>query len=111
MSPPYDYLRDGAAIYARSFATIRAEADLAAFTPAEARIAVRVIHASGRVEVAADLRFGGGFAGAARAALLKGAPILCDSQMVAHGITRARLPANNAVICTLNDQRVPALAR
>ncbi len=107
----YEYLRDGAAIYARSFATIRAEADLARFSPEEARIAVRVIHACGRVEVAGDLHFGGGFAQAARAALLGGRPVLCDSQMVAHGITRARLPAGNEVICTLGDPDVPARAR
>jgi precorrin-8X/cobalt-precorrin-8 methylmutase len=96
-----DYLREGAAIYARSFATIRAEADLSRFSAAEARIAVRVIHACGMVDVAADLSFGGGFAEAARRALLDGRPILCDSQMVAHGITRSRLPASNAVVCTL----------
>ncbi len=107
----YDYIRDGAAIYARSFAIIRAEADLARFSAAEARIAVRVIHACGRVEVARDLAFAGGFAEAARAALLAGAPVLCDAQMVAHGITRARLPANNEVVCTLTDEAVPALAR
>ena len=106
-----NYLRDGAAIYARSFAIIRAEADLVRFSADEARIAVRVIHACGRVEVARDLRFGAGFATAARAALLAGAPILCDSQMVAHGITRARLPAGNAVVCTLSDPDVPELAR
>ncbi len=107
----YDYLRDGAAIYARSFAIIRAEADLARFTAAEARIAVRVIHASGRVEVARDLHFGAGFAVAARAALLAGAPVLCDAAMVAHGITRARLPAANEVVCTLHDPAVATLAR
>lgn len=106
----YDYIRDGAAIYARSFAIIRAEADLARFAPAEARIAVRVIHASGRVEAARDLHFSAGFAAAARAALLAGAPVLCDAQMVAHGVTRARLPAGNAVVCTLTDPEVPALA-
>ncbi len=105
-----EYLRDGAAIYARSFAIIRAEADLARFAPDEARIAVRIIHACGRVEVAHDLHFGGGFARAARAALLDGRPILCDAQMVAHGITRARLPAGNDVVCTLTDPAVPALA-
>jgi precorrin-8X/cobalt-precorrin-8 methylmutase len=106
-----DHLRDGAAIYAQSFATIRAEADLSGLGEAEARIAVRVIHACGMVEVARDLRFAPGFAEAARAALLAGAPVLCDSQMVAHGITRARLPAGNDVVCTLHDPRTPALAR
>ena len=106
-----DYIRDGAAIYAQSFATIRTEADLSGFDPAEARVAVRVIHASGMVDVTRDLRFSAGFANAARAALLAGAPILCDAQMVAHGITRARLPAGNEVICTLIDPVVPALAK
>jgi precorrin-8X/cobalt-precorrin-8 methylmutase len=106
-----DYIRDGAAIYERSFATIRAEADLAHLAPAEARIAVRIIHACGMVEIAQDLRFTPGFAVAARAALRAGAPILCDSKMVASGITRARLPADNAVICTLDDPATPALAR
>ena len=106
-----DYIRDGAAIYDRSFATIRAEADLAGLSAAESRIAVRIIHASGMVEIARDLRFSPGFAEAARAALQTGAPILCDSKMVASGITRARLPAGNAVICTLDDPETPALAR
>ena len=107
----YDYLRDGAAIYARSFATIRAETDLSRFARDEARIAVRIIHACGRVEAARDLHFGAGFAAAARAALLAGRPILCDAQMVAHGVTRSRLPAGNDVICALGDPDVPALAR
>ena len=106
-----DYIRDGGAIYDRSFATIRAEADLAHFTPAEARIAVRIIHACGMTEIARDLRFTPSFATAARAALRAGAPILCDSKMVASGITRARLPAGNPVICTLDDPATPALAR
>lgn len=107
----YDYIRDGAAIYARSFATIRAEADLSGFGPDESRIAVRIIHACGMVEVAPRIRFGGGFAGAAQAALAAGRPVLCDSEMVAHGITRARLPANNAVVCTLRHADTPARAR
>ena len=105
-----DYIRDGDAIYQLSFATIRAEADLARFSPEEARVAVRIIHACGMVEITADLQFGPGFAVAARTALLRGAPILCDSRMVAQGITRARLPAGNQIICTLHDRRVPALA-
>lgn len=105
------YIRDGAAIYARSFATIRAEADLTGLSPEEARVAVRVIHACGMVEITRDLRFGPGFVVAARAALLAGKPVLCDSQMVAHGITRARLPAGNEVICTLQDPATPDLAR
>jgi len=105
------YLRDGAAIYARSFAIIRAEADLARFAAEEADVAVRMIHACGLVEAAAFIQFGGGLVAAARAALAAGAAILCDAEMVAHGITRARLPAGNAVVCTLNDPRVPALAQ
>ncbi|MGD0531416.1 MAG: precorrin-8X methylmutase, partial [Methyloceanibacter sp.] len=92
MSSQYDYARDGAEIYRRSFAIIREEADLARFTPDEARVAVRVIHACGMVEIARDLAFSPGFVSAARAALLEGQPILCDSKMVANGITRARLP-------------------
>jgi precorrin-8X/cobalt-precorrin-8 methylmutase len=105
-----DYIRDGATIYARSFAIIRAEADLARFTPEEARIAVRMIHGSGMVEIAPAIRFGPDFARAGRAALLAGAPILCDSKMVAQGITRARLPARNEVICTLDAPETPARA-
>jgi precorrin-8X/cobalt-precorrin-8 methylmutase len=105
------YLRDGAAIYQRSFAIIRAEADLSGFTAEEAEVAVRMIHACGLVEAAASIAFGGGLVAAARAALAAGAPILCDAEMVAHGITRARLPAANEVVCTLNDPRVPALAQ
>ena len=105
-----DYIRDGAAIYAQSFATIRAEADLSGLSPDEARIAVRVIHACGMVEIVRDLRFSGDVASAARGALLRGAPILCDSQMVAHGVTRARLPAGNDVVCTLTDPETPTLA-
>ena len=107
----YDYIRDGAAIYALSFATIRAEAELARFTPEESRIAVRVIHACGMVEVAADIRFHPGFAAAGRAALRAGAPILCDAKMVAHGITKARLPAGNEIVCALDAPGVPELAR
>ena len=106
----YDYLRDGAAIYARSFAIIRAEADLTGFTPEEARIAVRVIHACGMVDVARDIVFSPDFYPAARAALLAGRPILCDARMVADGVTRARLPAANPVLCTLGDPSIPALA-
>jgi precorrin-8X/cobalt-precorrin-8 methylmutase len=104
------YLRDGTAIYERSFAIIRAEADLSRFSAAEAEVAVRMIHACGAVEVAQHIVFGANLVAAARGALTTGAPILCDSQMVAHGITRARLPARNEVICTLNDPRVPDLA-
>jgi precorrin-8X/cobalt-precorrin-8 methylmutase len=104
------YLRDGTAIYERSFAIIRAEADLSGFSAAEAEIAVRMIHACGAVEVAQQIVFGVNLVAAARSALAAGAPVLCDSQMVAHGITRARLPARNDVICTLDDPRVPDLA-
>jgi precorrin-8X/cobalt-precorrin-8 methylmutase len=104
------YLRDGAAIYQRSFAIIQAEADLSGFSAEESAIVVRMIHACGLVEAAQHIVFGGGLVAAARAALAAGAPILCDAEMVAHGITRARLPARNEVICTLRDPRVPALA-
>jgi len=105
-----DYLRDGTAIYERSFAIIRAEADLSRFTPEQVEIAVRIIHAAGQVEVAGLIEFAPGIVAAARGALRRGAPILCDSEMVAHGVTRARLPAKNEVICSLRDQRVPDLA-
>ena len=105
-----DYIRDGAEIYRRSFATIRAEADLARFTPAEERVAVRIVHACGMVEAARDIVFHPAFADAASEALKAGAPVFCDSQMVANGITRARLPANNEIICTLSHPDVPALA-
>ena len=105
------YIRDGAEIYRRSFAIIRAESDLARFSPSEERVAVRIIHACGMPEIARDIVMSPAFAEAARAALLGGAPVLCDSKMVANGITRARLPANNAVVCTLGDPAVPALAR
>ena len=105
------YLRDGAAIYQRSFAIIRAEADLSPFSAEEADVVVRMIHACGLVEAARQIVFGGGLVAAARRALAAAAPILCDSEMVAHGITRARLPAGNDVICTLRNPRVPALAQ
>jgi precorrin-8X/cobalt-precorrin-8 methylmutase len=104
------YLRDGAAIYERSFAIIRAEADLSRFSPEEADVAVRMIHAAGQIEIAGSVEFAPGLVSAARAALKRGAPILCDTEMVAHGITRARLPAKNEVLCTLRDPRVPELA-
>jgi precorrin-8X/cobalt-precorrin-8 methylmutase len=105
------YLRDGAAIYERSFAIIRAEADLSRFSAEQAEVAVRMIHACGAVEAAQHIVFGENLVAAARDALAAGAPILCDAEMVAHGITRARLPARNEVICTLNDPRVPDLAK
>ena len=110
MAETLAYLRDGTAIYERSFAIIRAEADLSAFSPEEADIVVRMIHACGLVEAARHIQFGGDLVGAARRALAAGAPILCDAEMVAHGVTRARLPARNEVVCTLRDARVPALA-
>jgi precorrin-8X/cobalt-precorrin-8 methylmutase len=110
MDEPIAYLRDGAAIYQRSFAIIRAEAELSGFAPEEADIVVRMIHACGLVEAAQHIVFGGDLVGAARRALAAGAPILCDAEMVAHGITRARLPARNQVVCALHDPRVPELA-
>jgi len=105
-----DYIRDGAAIYERSFAIIRAEADLSAFAPDEAEVAVRMIHGCGLVEAARHIAFAPGLVAAARGALEAGAPILCDAEMVAHGVTRARLPARNEVICTLRDPEVPRIA-
>jgi precorrin-8X/cobalt-precorrin-8 methylmutase len=111
MSEQAAYLRDGMAIYERSFAIIRAEADLSGFAADEADIVVRMIHACGAVEAAQHIVFGGNLVAAARGALAAGAPIFCDSEMVAHGITRARLPARNDVICALNDPRVPDLAK
>jgi len=104
------YLRDGTAIYQQSFAIIRAEADLARFSEEEADVAVRMLHACGMVEIAEHIVFADGVIAAGRDALRAGAPIICDSEMVSHGITRARLPANNPVICTLRDPAVPALA-
>ncbi len=105
------YIKDGAAIYEQSFTIIRREADLARFSDGEADVAVRMIHACGVVEAARHFIFAPGFETAARAALQNGAPILCDAEMVAHGITRARLPARNEVICTLRDPRTPELAQ
>lgn len=106
-----DYIRDGQEIYRRSFATIRVEANLDGIPADLEKLAVRVIHACGMVDVVEDLRFSPGAGAAGRAALLAGAPILCDARMVAEGITRPRLPANNEVICTLHDAGVPELAR
>jgi precorrin-8X/cobalt-precorrin-8 methylmutase len=111
MSERAAYLRDGAAIYERSFAIIRAEADLSRFSEEEADVAVRMIHACGVVELAPQIVIGRDLVAAARGALATGAPILCDSEMVARGITRARLPARNEVVCTLNDARVLELAK
>ncbi|MDF0488385.1 precorrin-8X methylmutase [Sphingomonas sp. H39-1-10] len=108
---PHVYETDGAAIYRRSFATIRAEAALARFGVEEEPVAVRMIHAAGLVGLAEHIRFSPGFALAARAALERGAPILCDARMVSEGITRARLPAANPVICTLHAPETPDRAR
>lgn len=107
---PHLYETDGARIYLQSFAMIRAEADLARFTPEEEIVAVRMIHAAGMVGLESFIHFSPGMAIAARAALEAGAPILCDARMVSEGITRPRLPAGNAVVCTLHDPSVPALA-
>jgi precorrin-8X/cobalt-precorrin-8 methylmutase len=110
-SSRFTYLRDGAEIYKRSFATIRAEADLARFTREEEQVAVRMIHACGMIEIAADLLFSDGAVQHARKALRHGAPILCDSKMLAHGVIASRLPLANQVICTLDDPTVVALAK
>ncbi|WP_067806319.1 precorrin-8X methylmutase [Actinomadura formosensis] len=105
-----DYVRDGAEIYRRSFATIRAEADLAGLPDDVARVAVRMIHACGMTDLVQDLVWSPGVVERARAALLAGAPVLCDARMVASGITRARLPAGNEIVCTLGEPEVPGLA-
>jgi precorrin-8X/cobalt-precorrin-8 methylmutase len=107
---PHTYETDGASIYRKSFATIRAEADLGRFTVEEEVVVVRMIHAAGMVGLEQHVRFSPGMALAARAALEAGSPILCDARMVSEGITRPRLPADNAVICTLHDAGVPELA-
>jgi precorrin-8X/cobalt-precorrin-8 methylmutase len=106
----YEYEKDGAAIYRRSFATIRAEADLAGLPEDVARVAVRMIHACGQVDLVADLAFSPDVVRRAREALDAGAPVLCDAEMVASGITRRRLPKDNEVVCTLHDERTPRLA-
>jgi precorrin-8X/cobalt-precorrin-8 methylmutase len=106
----YDYVRDGTEIYRRSFATIRAEARLDGLPVDVARVAVRMIHSCGMVDLVDDLAYSPGVVSAARAALLAGAPVLCDAQMVAAGVTRRRLPADNEILCLLGDPRVPALA-
>jgi precorrin-8X/cobalt-precorrin-8 methylmutase len=106
-----NYLRNGAEIYRLSFTTIRTEANLARFTGDEEHVAVRMIHACGMVEIAADLVFSKGAVARARQALRQGAPILCDSKMLARGIITARLPRANEIICTLEDPIVPSLAQ
>ncbi|GAA4901322.1 precorrin-8X methylmutase [Actinomycetospora succinea] len=104
------YIADGPEIYRRSFAIIRAEADLA-HLPADAHdVVIRMIHSCGMVDLAADTEVSPGAITAAQRALRAGAPVLCDAEMVASGITRRFLPAGNAVVCTLNDPRVPDLA-
>jgi len=108
--PGFDYVRDGAEIYRRSFATIRAEADLDRFPADLARVVVRMIHSCGMTDLPRDVGYSAGLVGRARTALQGGAPILCDAQMVAAGITRSRLPAGNEVICTLADPAAAALA-
>lgn len=105
------YVRDGDEIYRRSFATIRAEADLSRLPPDVVQVAVRMIHACGQVDLVGDVGFSPGVVAAGRKALRDGAPILCDAEMVASGVTRPRLPAGNDVVCTLRDPRVPDLAK
>ncbi len=107
----YEYIHDGTAIYERSFAIIRDEADLSRFSEVEADVAVRMVHACGLVEAAQHFVFSDDFVVAARNALLAGAPIFCDAEMVVRGITRARLPADNEVICTLRDPQTAEIAR
>jgi precorrin-8X/cobalt-precorrin-8 methylmutase len=107
----YDYEHDGAEIYRQSFATIRAEADLSGLPDDVAQVAVRMVHACGQLDLVADVGFSPDVVRHGRKALESGAPVLCDSQMVASGVTRKRLPAFNEVVCTLNDPRTPDLAR
>lgn len=107
----FDYDKDGASIYRQSFATIRAEADLGGLPPDVSRVAVRMIHACGMTDLVQDLAYSPAVVARAREALLAGAPILCDANMVASGVTRKRLPAGNEVVCTLADPAVPELAR
>ncbi len=107
----YDYIRDGQEIYRRSFAMIREEAQLGELSPEAQVVAVRMIHAAGDVDLAADLAFHPQLVNAARSALNRGAPIFTDAHMIASGVTRARLPHDNQVICTLRDARVPSLAK
>lgn len=108
--PHFDYVRDGAEIYRRSFAAIRAEADLSRFPADLAHVVVRMIHSCGMTNLPQDIGYSDGVVAAARAALRGGAPVLCDAHMVASGITRRRLPAGNEVVCTLSDPTVPGLA-
>jgi precorrin-8X/cobalt-precorrin-8 methylmutase len=105
------YLRDGGAIYRRSFALIRSEANLARFESNLAAVVVRMVHACGMVDLAQDVHASERFFNEARRALLEGAPVLCDTEMVAAGITRSLLPARNEVICTINDPGIRELAK
>lgn len=107
----WDYIRDGQEIYRQSFAIIRAEADLDSLPEDLRDVAVRIVHACGMTDVVAELRYSQGVGTAAREALRAGKPILCDSEMVAHGVTRARLPAENEVVCTLRDPQTADLAQ
>ncbi|XRG84727.1 precorrin-8X methylmutase [Salinisphaera sp. SPP-AMP-43] len=109
-SQDYDYIRDGRTIYEKSFAIIRAEADLSNIPTDLADVAIRMMHACGQTDLAADLRYSANLGQRARRALVAGAPILCDSEMVAHGVTRRRLPAENEVVCTLRDPATPGIA-
>ncbi len=106
----YEYEKDGAEIYRQSFATIRAEADLRGLPDDVARVVVRMVHACGQVDLVEDVAYSPDVVARAREALDAGAPVLCDAQMVASGVTRRRLPKDNDVVCTLNDPRVPGLA-
>lgn len=110
MKERHDYIRNGQEIYKASFATIRKEAELSRFPLDMESCAVRIIHASGMIDIAEDIDFSDSAGSLARMALAAGTPIFCDSEMLAHGITRARLPAENPVLCTLRDPRVPAMA-
>jgi len=111
VSEHYEYERDAAEIYRQSFAIIRAEAELKRFLPSEERVVVRMIHTCGSVDLAKDVVFAPGFTDAAGAALRRGAPVLCDAKMIVSGVTRARLPANNEVVCMLDHPDVPFLAQ
>ncbi|MDO4761716.1 MAG: precorrin-8X methylmutase [Corynebacterium sp.] len=107
---PFTYITDGNEIYRQSFAMIREESDLSAFTPEQAQVAVRMIHAAGQTDLAKDIEFSPGLVAAARGAFAAAKPIVTDVNMVHSGITRARLPHNNEALCFLKDERVPALA-
>jgi precorrin-8X/cobalt-precorrin-8 methylmutase len=111
VSVSYEYERDPREIYRQSFSIIRAEAELTRFSEWEERVAVRLIHTCGSVELASDIRFSTGFARAAVDALRAGAPILCDAKMIVSGVTRSRLPAHNEIVCLLDHPDVPALAQ